>query len=71
MISGSAGWHAFGNVPEEGFSLLAEGRCLVEPERRRKAETLTEARALFKRLDAAHYVAEAGELAAGSALTKS
>jgi len=53
------GWRAYGNAPEEAFSLLARGHCLLDIERDAEArDTLTSARKVFARLGATPYVSE-------------
>ena len=47
-------WERFGVVPEEGFALLGEGRCLLSLSRPREAASvLRRAREIFARLEAA------------------
>ena len=47
-------WDSFGVVPEKGFALLGQGRCLVaEGKEFEAAGALREAREVFVALDAA------------------
>ena len=52
-------WERFGVVPEQGFALLGEGRCLIRLSRRTEAvPVLQHARQIFERLQAAPALAE-------------
>ena len=53
-VSAADRWERFGVVPEEGFALLGEGRCLLSlSQPREAAHVLQRARAIFARLKAA------------------
>lgn len=55
----AAGWRAFGHVPEEGFALLATGRCLSRLGSEVEAkDALAGARAIVSRLGATPHVNE-------------
>jgi hypothetical protein len=59
----AAGWRAYGHVPEEGFSLLAQGRCLLELGRDAEGRAaLDAARAVFAGLGAEPYLGEVDAL---------
>ena len=52
-------WEGFGVVPEQGFALLGQGRCLVGLSRQSEASpVLRHAREIFEGLDAAPALAE-------------
>ena len=52
-------WEGFGVVPEQGFALLGQGRCLVGLSRQTEASSvLRHAREIFEGLDAAPALAE-------------
>lgn len=42
-------WEAFAVVPEQGFALLGQGRCLLERSRSEAVEVLQRARDIFTR----------------------
>ncbi|MGZ4401218.1 MAG: hypothetical protein ACXVYM_10140, partial [Gaiellaceae bacterium] len=56
------GWASFGDVPERGFALFGQGRCLVGLRRSRDDRPLREAREIFVRLRARPLVAEIDDL---------
>jgi len=56
-------WQAFGVVPEQGFALLGQGRCLTALGRTSEAaSTLQRAREIFQTLQAAPALAEIDQL---------
>jgi hypothetical protein len=58
-------WLAYGSVPERGFALVGQGRCLVALGRTGEAnQPLREARAMFAGLGAARLSAEVDDLLA-------
>jgi tetratricopeptide (TPR) repeat protein len=62
-------WRAFGLPPEQAFSLLGRGRCLLALDRAAEAEpAVREARELFDRMGALQGVRECDALVAGAAL---
>jgi hypothetical protein len=56
-------WQGFGVVPEQGFALLGQGRCLFGLDRSTEATpSLRQARTIFERLHAAPALAETDAL---------
>jgi class 3 adenylate cyclase/tetratricopeptide (TPR) repeat protein len=56
-------WERFGVVPEQGFAILGQGRCLLEVSRSTEATpALRHAREIFERLQAAPALAETDAL---------
>ena len=61
-------WERFGVVPEQGFALLGQGRCLLGLARPTEAApVLQHAREIFERLQAAPALAETDALLAAAA----
>jgi class 3 adenylate cyclase/tetratricopeptide (TPR) repeat protein len=61
-------WEGFGVVPEQGFALLGQGRCLLGLSRPTEAApVLQHAREIFERLQAAPALAETDALLASAA----
>ncbi len=59
----AARWEAFGVVPEYGFALLGQGRCLLATSRSAEAfKALADSREIFVRLGAAGELRDVGEL---------
>jgi tetratricopeptide (TPR) repeat protein len=48
----ASGWREYGSIPEHGFALLGEGRCLVQLGRSEASERLQAAGSIFKSLGA-------------------
>ena len=56
-------WQSFGVVPEQGFALLGQGRCLTHLGRASEASpVLHQARDIFQALQAAPALAEVDQL---------
>jgi class 3 adenylate cyclase/tetratricopeptide (TPR) repeat protein len=67
-VDAAGRWERFGVVPEQGFALLGQGRCLLSLSRPTEASpVLQRAREIFERLQAAPALAETDALLASAA----